>query len=63
DLDESAYDFLAEVGYDPAYGARPVKRAIQRYLLNDLSKALLSNKVSKSQVIHVQRDGDKLTFS
>jgi len=63
ELDDSAYDFLAEMGYDPAYGARPVKRAIQRFLLNDLSKALLSNKVSKDQTIHVHRGTDKLTFS
>lgn len=63
DLDDAAYDFLSEVGYEPAYGARPVKRAIQRYLLNDLSKALLSNQVSKEQTIHVHRSGDKLTFS
>ena len=37
-LTEGALDFLSQVGYDPEFGARPVKRAIQRYLLNDLSK-------------------------
>ena len=41
-LTEGALDFLSQVGYDPEFGARPVKRAIQRYILNDLSKKLLS---------------------
>ncbi len=42
ELDEDARRFLAEVGYDPAYGARPLKRAIQRYLENPLSKEILA---------------------
>ena len=43
------YDFLANAGYDPEFGARPVKRAIQHYLLNDLSKKLLSQEVDRKQ--------------
>ncbi|MBR1787791.1 MAG: AAA family ATPase [Bacteroidaceae bacterium] len=57
-----AVDFLARVGYDPEFGARPVKRAIQRYLLNDLSKALLGTGIDKSQPITVEAEGERLTF-
>lgn len=58
----SAIDFLARVGYDPDFGARPVKRAIQRYLLNDLSKALLGTGIDKTKPIVVEAQGDGLTF-
>ena len=47
---------------DPEFGARPVKRAIQRYLLNDLSKKLLSLEVDRSKPIIVERDSDGLKF-
>ena len=57
-----AVDFLARVGYDPEFGARPVKRAIQRYLLNDLSKALLGTGIDKSQPITVEAEGEQLRF-
>ena len=54
---------IAEVGYDPQYGARPVKRALQTMLLNELSKALLSGKIDKTQpiLVEVSEDGE-LTF-
>ena len=61
-LTDSAIDFLARVGYDPEFGARPVKRAVQRYLLNDLAKKMLSNDVDKSQTIYVEAGADGLTF-
>lgn len=61
-LTDSAIDFLARVGYDPEFGARPVKRAVQRYLLNDLAKKMLSNDVDKSQTIYVEAGIDGLTF-
>ena len=61
-LTEGALDFLSQVGYDPEFGARPVKRAIQRYLLNDLSKKLLSQEVDRSKAIIVDADGDGLVF-
>ena len=61
-VEPSAIDFLAREGYDPQFGARPVKRAIQRYLLNDLSKALLGATVDKSRPITVEVEGDHLTF-
>ena len=61
-LSDMAIDFLATAGYDPEFGARPVKRAIQRYLLNDLSKKLLSMTVDRSKPIIVERDSDGLKF-
>ena len=61
-LSDMAIDFLATAGYDPEFGARPVKRAIQRYLLNDLSKKLLSLTVDRSKPIIVERDSDGLKF-
>ena len=61
-LSNMAIDFLATAGYDPEFGARPVKRAIQRYLLNDLSKKLLSLAVDRSKPIIVERDSDGLKF-
>ena len=50
-------------GYDPEFGARPVKRAIQRLLLNDLSKAILGGTVSRDHAILVEADDDHLTFT
>ena len=62
ELSNQAIDFLATAGYDPEFGARPVKRAIQRYLLNDLSKKLLSVAVDRSKPIIVERDSEGLVF-
>ncbi len=62
-LSDPAIDFLATAGYDPEFGARPVKRAIQRYLLNDLSKKLLSLEVDRNKPIRVERDTDGLKFT
>ena len=61
-MTDQAIDFIATAGYDPEFGARPVKRAIQRYLLNDLSKKLLSQEVNRTAPIIVERCGDGLTF-
>ena len=57
-----AVDFLADVGYDPEFGARPVKRAIQKYVLNDLSKSLLAEKVNRNKPIIIDCFGDGLVF-
>ena len=57
-----AVSWLAEAGYDPDYGARPVKRAIQQYLLNDLSKKLLAGEVSQERPILVDEFGNGLVF-
>ena len=62
ELTEGAYDFLATAGYDPEFGARPVKRAIQRYLLNDLSKKLLAQEVDRSKPIIVDCSNGELSF-
>ncbi len=59
---DAAIDFLANVGYDPEFGARPVKRAVQRYILNDLSKKILSEEVSREQPIVVDADANGLIF-
>ncbi len=59
---QEAINFLADKGYDPQYGARPVKRAIQDYVLNDLSKQLLSGKVTREKAIIIDCFGDELLF-
>ncbi|MCC8186881.1 MAG: ATP-dependent chaperone ClpB [Bacteroides sp.] len=61
-LSEKAIHFLSQAGYDPEFGARPVKRAIQRYLLNDLSKKLLSQEIDRSKPIQVEANEYGLTF-
>ena len=62
DVNEAAVKLIAQAGFDPEFGARPVKRALQRMLLNDLSKALLAGSVDKTKPIHVDAAGDSLTF-
>jgi ATP-dependent chaperone protein clpB len=61
-VNDDAVAFLADEGYDPDYGARPVKRALQNFLLNDLSKAILSGKVDNTHPILVKKSGDGLIF-
>lgn len=63
DVADDAIALVAKAGFAPEFGARPVKRALQRLLLNDLSKALLAGTVDKTKPIHVKADGDKLAFS
>ena len=62
DVSDAAVKLVAQAGFDPEFGARPVKRALQRMLLNDLSKALLAGTVDKMKPIHVDAAGDCLTF-
>ena len=58
-----AIQYLAKVGYDPEFGARPVKRAIQDYVLNDLSKKILAEEVSREKPITIDHtDADGLVF-
>ena len=61
-LSDEAIDLLANAGYDPDFGARPVKRAIQRLLLNDLSKALLAGTIGNNLPIRVEAVDGKLEF-
>ena len=62
DVEETALALLAQEGYDPDFGARPVKRAIQRLLLDQLSKALLGGTVDRTRPIIVRAEGQELTF-
>ena len=59
----AAIDYLTTVGYDPTFGARPVKRAIQDHVLNDLSKMLLAEKVTKERPITIDANADGIVFS
>lgn len=59
---KEALDLLAEDGYDPEFGARPVKRTIQRMVLNQLSKDILAQKVDREHPIIIDRKGDELVF-
>ena len=61
-LEESAKEFLIEKGYDPLYGARPMRRAVERYLEDPLAEELLRGNIKTHENIHVKRDGDKLAF-
>ncbi|MGL5682702.1 MAG: ATP-dependent chaperone ClpB [Marinifilaceae bacterium] len=63
ELTDAAIHWLADEGYDPQFGARPVKRAMQRMLLNDLSKQILAEEVSKDHKIVVDVKDDKLVFT
>ena len=57
-----AVEYIADVGFDPEFGARPVKRAIQHLLLNDLSKRILAGDVDNGKEIMVDSFGDGLVF-
>ena len=61
-FDDSAVNFIAEKGYDPAFGARPIKRAVQTWVENPLSKELLEGKFGEGNVINVSSDGKELIF-
>ncbi|WP_411360412.1 ATP-dependent chaperone ClpB [Pseudidiomarina salilacus] len=63
DLSEAALDHLAAAGFDPVYGARPLKRAIQQEIENPLAQQLLSGKLLPSQVIKVDYDGQQISIS
>ena len=62
-LTDNAIDFLAQAGYDPQYGARPVKRVIKKMLLNELSKLILAGTLNKEAQITVDANDKKLSFS
>jgi len=62
ELTEAAIKFIAAEGFDQQFGARPVKRAIQKYVLNDLSKQLIAGTVHNDQTIVVDYDGNGLVF-
>ncbi len=62
EADDTAIKFIAKAGFDPEFGARPIKRAIQRLLLNDLSKQLLAGSVNKEFPIKVEATEESLVF-
>jgi ATP-dependent Clp protease ATP-binding subunit ClpB len=61
-ITDAAVDWIAKAGFDPQFGARPVKRLMQKYLLNDLSKDILAGKVSAGQPIKIDVQDDHLFF-
>jgi len=61
-MTEAAIDWIAEAGFDPQFGARPVKRMMQKYLLNDLSKEILAGKISKEGEITIDAENGHLVF-
>jgi ATP-dependent Clp protease ATP-binding subunit ClpC len=63
ELDPKAKDFLVEKGYDPTYGARPMRRAVERYLEDPLAEEILRGKFQEGTPINVTVEGDKLVFS
>jgi len=62
-LDDKAKDWLGEKGYDPAYGARPLKRAIQKYVQDPLAEMILEGKISDGETVKVSANKDGLTFN
>jgi ATP-dependent Clp protease ATP-binding subunit ClpB len=61
-LSDKALDFLAEIGYDPIYGARPLKRSIQRYLETAIAKSILRGEYKQGDTIFVDVDNERLSF-
>ena len=62
EVSDKAIDWLAEKGFDPLFGARPIKRTLQRYLVNELSKEILAGTISRDSVIHVDANENGLFF-
>ncbi len=62
-VSEKAMDYLTEKGYDPDFGARPVKRLIQSYILNTLSKAILNEEIDPNKGVHIDIQNSELTFA
>ena len=63
DLSESAKNLLAETGFEPSYGARPLKRAIQKYIFDPLSKEILNENVKQGDSIIAEADENKIIFN
>jgi ATP-dependent Clp protease ATP-binding subunit ClpB len=62
EMSEEAIDWLAAVGYDPTHGARPVKRMLQKYLINDLSREILSGRMEERSKVKVEVENDEIVF-
>ncbi|MBE0686743.1 MAG: hypothetical protein IH585_12200 [Anaerolineaceae bacterium] len=61
-LEPEVMEYLAEVGYDPDFGARPLKRSIQREIMDPLAMKLLTSEIKDGQEIIISKDSDKLVF-
>ena len=59
---DKALDFIVDEAYDPAYGARPLKRFVQKDIETNLSKMILSNEIPENSVVLIDTDGEKLTY-
>ena len=62
-LDEKAKDFLVEKGYDPTYGARPMRRSVERFLEDPLAEEILKGSLHEGEPVQVTVDNNKLVFS
>ena len=62
ELETSAKEFLIEKGYDPQYGARPMRRAVERYLEDPFAEELLRGNVKAGETVHVVAENGKLVF-
>lgn len=62
-ISDQAIDWIAKIGYDPQFGARPVKRVLQQYILNDLSKQILAGDIEKDKAIQIDIENDTLIYS
>ncbi len=63
ELSDAALDLLGDAGFDPVYGARPLRRAVQQQVENPLAQAILSGRFGPGNVIRVDADGERLTFA
>ena len=62
-ITDAAIDLIAEQGFDPQYGARPIKRLIQKVILNELSKQILEEKIKNNQEVLIDRNKEGITVS
>ena len=62
EISADAVKWIAKRGFDPQFGARPIKRMIQKYVLNELSKKIISGEVNKNSKVKIDREGDELVF-
>ena len=56
-------EYLGSKGYDISYGARPIKRLLQKELVNELATEIISGKISRDSAVEIDSDGEKLTFN
>ena len=61
-MDDKALNWIAKMGFDPVYGARPIKRVMQREILNELSRQLIAGTINKDSKIIVSEENDHIVF-